>query len=84
MPRTGKRTTRGKRTIRRKRSASRSGLPEALRDPRCYGRGVESVRLVETHVSWVFLTGQHAYKVKKPVKLPFVDFSTLPRRKHFC
>ena len=59
-------------------------LPEALRDPRCYGPGVDSVRLVETHISWVFLTGRYAYKVKKPVKLPFVDFSTLSRRKHFC
>jgi aminoglycoside phosphotransferase family enzyme/predicted kinase len=53
-------------------------------DPRCYGPGVANVRLVETHISWVFLTGRYAYKVKKPVKLPFVDFSTLKRRKHFC
>jgi aminoglycoside phosphotransferase family enzyme/predicted kinase len=59
-------------------------LPEALRDPRCYGRGVHEVRLAETHISWVFLTGQYAYKVKKPVKLPFVDFSTLKLRKRFC
>ena len=42
------------------------------------------MRLVETHVSWVFLTGRYAYKVKKPVKLPFVDFSTLARRRRFC
>jgi aminoglycoside phosphotransferase family enzyme/predicted kinase len=59
-------------------------LPDALRDPRCYGPGVDTVRLVETHISWVFLTGRYAYKVKKPVKLPFLDFSTLKRRKHFC
>jgi uncharacterized protein len=59
-------------------------LPDALRDPRCYGRGVEKVGLVETHISWVFLTGRFAYKVKKPVKLPFVDFSTLKLRKRFC
>lgn len=82
MPRT--RTTRRKRTTRSKRSSSPTGLPESLRDPRCYGPGVKTVRLVETHVSWVFLTGQHAYKVKKPVKLPFVDFSTLELRKRFC
>jgi hypothetical protein len=55
-----------------------------LLDPRCYGRGVTKVRLVETHVSWVFLTGRHAYKVKKPVKLPFVDFSTLALRRRYC
>jgi hypothetical protein len=67
-----------------KRSSRNAGLPAALLDPRCYGRGVKKVRLVETHVSWVFLTGRYAYKVKKPVKLPFVDFSTLALRKRFC
>ena len=82
MPRAS--TTGRKRTGRGNRSTSRSSLPESLCDPRCYGPGVKSVRLVETHVSWVFLTGRHAYKVKKPVKLPFVDFSTLALRKHFC
>ncbi len=63
---------------------SRAWLPDALRDPRCYGPSVGEVELVETHVSWVFLTGRYAYKVKKPVKLPFVDFSTLKLRKRFC
>ncbi len=42
------------------------------------------LRLIETHISWVFLTGEYAYKVKKPVDLGFVDFSTLERRKFFC
>jgi uncharacterized protein len=69
---------------RRAQSPARRSLPEALRDPRCYGPGVDEVRLVETHISWVFLTGRYAYKVKKPVKLPFVDFSTLKLRKRFC
>jgi aminoglycoside phosphotransferase family enzyme/predicted kinase len=70
----------------RARTAERStrSLPEALCDPRCYGAGVKYVRLAETHVSWVFLTGRYAYKVKKPVKLPFVDFSSLRLRKRFC
>ena len=35
-------------------------------------------------MSWVFLTGRYAYKIKKPVKLPFVDFSTLALRRRFC
>ena len=73
----------GKRA-RRAKSPARRTLPEALRDPRCYGPDVDEVRLVETHISWVFLTGRYAYKVKKPVKLPFVDFSTLTLRKRFC
>src|SRR5262245_9937017 len=59
-------------------------LVAALARPECYGPGVDEVRVVETHISWVFLTGERAYKVKKPVKLPFVDFSTLELRKRFC
>ena len=40
--------------------------------------------LVETHISWVLLTGNNAYKIKKPVLLPFVDYGTLQARRHFC
>ena len=47
-----------------------------------------SVRLIETHISWVLLTspltGALAYKLKKPVRLPFLDFTTLAARRHFC
>jgi len=45
---------------------------------------VRRMRLLETHISWVLLTGDFAYKIKKPVQLPFVDYSTLKRRAHFC
>src|SRR6187549_3637346 len=72
---------------RRAQDDARPGNPAlvaALQRPECYGAGVAAVRLVETHISWVFLTGERAYKVKKPVKLPFVDFSTLELRKRFC
>ena len=41
-------------------------------------------QLIETHISWVILTGDDAYKIKKPVRLPFVDFSTLQSRNYFC
>jgi len=61
-----------------------SSLIEALQNPACYDDGVVEVRVVETHISWILLTGQYAYKVKKPVKLSFVDFSTLELRRHFC
>jgi aminoglycoside phosphotransferase family enzyme/predicted kinase len=59
---------------------------EALLDPRAYpdSDGVESVRMAETHVSWLFFTGRHVYKVKKPVDFGFLDFTTLERRHHFC
>jgi aminoglycoside phosphotransferase family enzyme/predicted kinase len=40
--------------------------------------------LVETHISWVLLGPQLAYKIKKPVRLSFVDYSTLQARRHFC
>lgn len=40
--------------------------------------------LIETHISWVVLAGDTAYKIKKPVRLPFVDYSTLAARRHFC
>lgn len=41
---------------------------------------VDDIKLVETHISWVILTGQFAYKIKKPVDLGFVDFSSLEKR----
>lgn len=40
--------------------------------------------LVETHISWILLAGDLAYKLKKPVRLPFVDYSTVALRQHFC
>ena len=42
------------------------------------------VRLIETHISWLFIAGALAYKLKKPVHLPFLDFRTLASRRHFC
>ena len=44
----------------------------------------QSVELIETHLSWVLLTPVYAYKLKKPVRFPFVDFSSVLARKHFC
>jgi uncharacterized protein len=59
-------------------------LIQALRDPARYPGGVTRVELVQTHISWVLLAGDFAYKIKKPVKLSFLDFSTLALRHHFC
>lgn len=44
----------------------------------------QTVRRVETHMSWVFITDALVYKMKKPVRLPFLDFSTLAARRYFC
>lgn len=58
-------------------------LVEAMLRPAFYPHNPQRVELVETHISWVFLTGQYAYKVKKPVDFGFLDFTTLERRRHF-
>lgn len=55
-----------------------------LKNPECYAHPVDQIRFVETHISWVVLTGFFAYKIKKPVKYSFVDFSTLKKRRWFC
>ena len=57
-------------------------VARGLRDPAVYG--VEEVEVRETHISWVFLAGERAYKLKKPVRLPFVDYGTAERRRHMC
>jgi len=59
-------------------------LVRALRDPRCYPHETARIEVIETHISYVILTGLFAYKLKKPLTLPFLDFSTLERRRHFC
>lgn len=54
---------------------------EFLKRAASYGDATRVVETVETHMSWVFLTRRHAYKLKKPVKLPFLDYSTLSARR---
>jgi len=55
-----------------------------LLQPHRYPGDVRQVEVVETHISWVLLAGDYAYKIKKPVRLPFLDFSTLELRQRFC
>lgn len=43
-----------------------------------------SAQLIETHISWVLLTNELAYKIKKPIRLSFIDYGTLQARQHFC
>lgn len=64
-------------------SLPRELLP--LLEPAAYPHAVHgAVRLIETHISWVFLTGEFAYKVKRPVCFPFVDLRSPERRAFFC
>ena len=59
-------------------------LIESLAHGRAYDHPVEDIRVFDTHISWVLLTGDFAYKIKKPIKLEFLDYSTLEKRKHYC
>ncbi|WP_040259381.1 bifunctional aminoglycoside phosphotransferase/ATP-binding protein [Pseudomonas massiliensis] len=59
-------------------------LIAALQNPALYPHPVDAFELIETHISWVILTGPYAYKVKKPVNFGFLDFTTLAAREHFC
>ena len=56
----------------------------ALLNPLCYPHPVQRLELLETHISWVILTGEYAYKIKKPVNLRFVDFTSLALRRYYC
>ena len=64
-----------------------SSLPPhltALLRPEAYPHAVAAVQLVETHISWIFLTGELAYKIKRPVHYPFIDLRSRERRAFFC
>lgn len=59
-------------------------LLKALQNPALYDHPVLYFKLIETHISWILLTGHFAYKIKKPVNFEFLDFSTLAKRRTFC
>jgi hypothetical protein len=59
-------------------------LIQGLLLPTAYPHPVGTVRLIETHISWVLIADEFAYKVKKPIDLGFLDFSTLDRRRFCC
>jgi uncharacterized protein len=55
-----------------------------LSDPSSYPTGAGPVDIIETHASIVFLAGARAYKLKRAVKYPYLDFSTAARRRAAC
>jgi uncharacterized protein len=64
-----------------------SGLPphlQGLLRASAYPHAVESVELIETHISWVLLTGPFAYKIKRPVHYDFIDLTSAERRAFYC
>lgn len=65
----------------------REALPPCIRamlEPAFYPSRPAAVELVQTHISFVLLAGEDVFKIKKPVKFSFLDFSTLERRRHYC
>ena len=61
-----------------------AALVAALKAPDFYPHRVEKVDFIQTHISSVFLTGERAYKLKKPVNFGFLDFSTIELRRRYC
>ena len=59
-------------------------LIKSLQNPSLYDHAVDKIKVIETHISWVLLTGEFVYKIKKPVDFGFLDFSTLKKRQFYC
>lgn len=59
-------------------------LIEKLQNNTLFAHEINHFEVIETHISWVLLTGPYAYKIKKPIDPGFLDFTTLEKRKHFC
>lgn len=56
----------------------------ALMSPEAHEEDVGNIRMMQTALSYIFLTGKYVYKMKKPINLGFLDFTTLEKRKYFC
>ncbi len=65
-------------------ATNKSPLLTAFQDPNFFPHPVKDIKILETHISWVILTGLYAYKLKKPVNLGFADFSSLEKRHFYC
>jgi aminoglycoside phosphotransferase family enzyme len=59
-------------------------LVTALLNKAAYDHKTDNIELLETHISWILLTGKYAYKIKKPLNLGFLNFSTLKKRHFYC
>jgi uncharacterized protein len=57
---------------------------KSLLKPEAYPEPTSSVRLVQTHVSFIFITDNFVYKIKKPVDFGFLNFTTIDRRRFYC
>lgn len=64
--------------------AGQQGLVSALQDARRFPHAASGMRLIETHISWVLIAGDYAYKIKKALDLGFLDFTSLQARQFYC
>lgn len=64
--------------------ASQRLIERLQRSPQAFHHPASDVQRIETHISWVLLAGDYAYKLKKPLKLDFLDYSTLALRRAAC
>ncbi len=59
-------------------------VKQLLTQPACFPHATDDIEHIETHISHLLLVGDHVYKIKKPLDLGFLDFSTLEKRRHCC
>jgi aminoglycoside phosphotransferase family enzyme/predicted kinase len=74
----------GRRAIDNNQTAAQKSLVQALKNPAVYEHAVSELKVIETHASWVILTGTYVYKIKKVVNFGFLDYSTLEKRRFNC
>ena len=65
-------------------SEAQERLITFLESPKSYPHNPTKIAAIQTHISWVFIASPFVFKVKKPVNLGFLDFSTLEKRRYFC
>jgi aminoglycoside phosphotransferase family enzyme len=63
---------------------ARKTINQALLNPETYPHKPQKIELVQTQMSFIFLTGEYVYKIKKPVNLGYLDYTTLEKRHFFC
>lgn len=63
---------------------TKNPLVDSMLNPQTYPEETSKIELIQTHISYVFLTEKYVYKVKKPVNFGFLDFSTLDKRHFYC
>ncbi|MEM1244269.1 MAG: hypothetical protein AAGG80_05550, partial [Pseudomonadota bacterium] len=59
-------------------------LIKQLQDAKLYPHKIHGFKVIETHISWVILTGDFAYKIKKPMDFGFLNFTELDKRRFYC